>query len=48
MDALTFYKLEKGFRYINAFGATVQSAHACRYSACLGELLGLHKALQLA
>lgn len=27
MDALTFYKLAKGFRHINAFAATVQSAH---------------------
>lgn len=27
MDVLTFYKLAKGFKYINAFAATVQSAH---------------------
>lgn len=27
MDALTFYKLAKGFQHINAFAATVQSAH---------------------
>ena len=27
MDALTFYKLAKGFKHINAFAATVQSAH---------------------
>jgi len=27
MDALTFYKLAKAFKHINAFSATVQSAH---------------------
>ena len=27
MDALTFYNLAKGFKHINAFAATVQSAH---------------------
>ena len=27
MDALTFYKLAKAFKHINAFAATVQSAH---------------------
>ena len=27
MEALTFYKLAKGFKNINAFAATVQSAH---------------------
>ena len=27
MDVLTFYKLAKGFKHINAFAATVQSAH---------------------
>ena len=27
MDALTFCNLAKGFKYINAFAATVQSAH---------------------
>jgi|GEM_PF-2716780 len=26
MDVLTFYKLAKGFRHINAFAVTVQSA----------------------
>lgn len=30
MDALTFYKLAKGFKHINAFAATVQSAHETR------------------
>ena len=27
MDALTFYKLARGYKHINAFAATVQSAH---------------------
>ena len=27
MDVLTFYKLVKGFKHINAFAATVQSSH---------------------
>ena len=31
MDALTFYKLAKGFQHINAFAATVQSAHETGY-----------------
>ena len=27
MDALTFYNLARGYKHINAFAATVQSAH---------------------